>query len=82
VTIEESETKAKQGGRGLDIFVILVVSTVLAALALWGLFSLFAADNTADQAAGQTAIERSEAAGVTAEEAVDVVPGTETEAAE
>ncbi len=40
--IRETGTRAKQGGRGRSILVVLLVSTFLAALGLWGIFGLWA----------------------------------------
>ena len=73
MSIEQSPVKARQGGKGRDILVILVISTVAAAVALWAVFALWAAGNSN---VNDSAVSRGEAeiTGFTAEETVDVNP--------
>lgn len=85
MTIEQPEVKAKQGGRGRDVLIILIVSTIAAIVLLWGIFALFAAENPN---VNDTAVTPGEATltDSTAEDTVDVNPTaqagapTETEA--
>lgn len=45
MSIEESATRARQGGKGRRVFAILVISTVAAAVLLWAIFFLWASNN-------------------------------------
>jgi flagellar basal body-associated protein FliL len=73
VSIDQTDVKAKQGGKGRDVLIILVVSTVLAVLLVWGIMALWAADNPN---VNDTAVSPGEAATTdsVAEDTVDVTP--------
>lgn len=73
MSIEQPAVKARQGGKGRDILVILVISTLAAAVLLWGVFALFAAGNPD---ANDTGVSRGEAeiTGFAVDETVAVNP--------
>ena len=52
--LEKDPQPARQGHRGDHIFIILVVSTLLASAALWGLYSIWAGSE-ADEPQNQPA---------------------------
>lgn len=47
--IDKDPETARQGQRTGHLIIILTVSTVLAALAMWGLYTLWASHNQVDQ---------------------------------